>query len=99
MDIRFGKEGNTLIVYLDGEIDHHTSMMIRERIDSRFLMEPVKNILLDFSKVTFMDSAGIGLILGRKSKAASVGGDLKIRNPRPEIRKILKLSKIDSMIV
>ena len=98
MDIRFSKDGNTLVVYLEGEIDHHTSMMIRERIDSRFLMEPVKNIVLDFSKVTFMDSAGIGLIMGRQSKAASVGGNLRIINPKTEIRKILKLSKLEHMI-
>ncbi|NMA66407.1 MAG: anti-sigma factor antagonist [Clostridiaceae bacterium] len=98
MDIRFGREGNTLIVYFDGEIDHHTSKMARERIDSRFVMEPVKNMIMDFSKVTFMDSAGIGLVLGRMNKASSVGGKLRIRNPKPEIKKILKLSKIDSMI-
>ena len=98
MDIRFGKEGNTLIVYLDGEIDHHTSMMIRERIDSRFLMEPVKIFYWIFQGHVH-GQCRYRSYTWQKSKAASVGGDLKIRNPRPEIRKILKLSKIDSMIV
>jgi len=98
IDIRFNKEGNTLVVMIEGEIDHHTAMMARERIDSKFLMEPVKNMALDLSRVNFMDSAGIGLILGRKSRVSGVGGTLTIRKPKPAIRKLLKLSKMESMV-
>ncbi len=98
MDIKFSKEGNTLVVMLEGEIDHHTAMRARERIDSKFLMEPVKNMVMDLSRVNFMDSAGIGLILGRKSRVSGVGGKLSLRKPKPAIRKILKLSKMESMV-
>lgn len=98
MDIRFSKDGNTLVVLLEGEIDHHTTLRARERIDSKFLMEPVKNMVVDMSKVTFMDSAGIGLILGRMNRVSSVGGKMIIRKPRPEISKILKMSKIESIV-
>jgi len=98
IDIKFNKEGNTLVVMIEGEIDHHTAMMARERIDSKFLMEPVKNMALDLSRVNFMDSAGIGLILGRKSRVSGVGGTLTIRKPKPAIRKLLKLSKMESMV-
>ncbi|MCX7772572.1 MAG: anti-sigma factor antagonist [Clostridia bacterium] len=98
MDVKFSKEGNALVVLIEGEIDHHTSSRARERIDSKFLMEPVKNMILDLSRVTFMDSAGIGLILGRMSRVSSVGGKMSIRRPKPEISKILKMSKIESIV-
>ncbi len=98
MDIKFGKEGNALVVLIEGEIDHHTASRARERIDSKFLMEPVKNMVMDLSRVTFMDSAGIGLILGRLSRVTSVGGKMSIRKPKPEINKILKMSKIESIV-
>ncbi len=98
MDIKFGKEGNALVVLIEGEIDHHTASRARERIDGKFLMEPVKNMVMDLSRVTFMDSAGIGLILGRLSRVTSVGGKMSIRKPKPEINKILKMSKIESIV-
>ncbi len=98
MNLSFKKEGNTLIVFIEGEIDHHTSRDARDRIDSKFIMEPVKNIIIDLSKVSFMDSSGIGLITGRMKKVSTVGGSLSVRKPRKEIVRILKMSKIDSMI-
>ena len=98
MDIKFQKEGNTLLVLIEGEIDHHTATRARERIDSRFLIEPVKNMAIDLSRVTFMDSAGIGLIIGRMKRVSSVGGKMTIRKPKPEINRILKMSKIESIV-
>lgn len=98
MDVRFTREGNSLVVVIDGEIDHHTASRVRERIDSKFLMEPVKNMIIDMSRVTFMDSAGIGLILGRMSRVSCIGGKMTLRKPKPEIKRILKMSKIESII-
>lgn len=98
MDVKFNKEGNTLIVLIEGEIDHHTASRARDRIDNKFLMEPVKNLVMDLSRVTFMDSSGIGLILGRMSRVSSVGGKMSIRKPKPEINKILKMSNIESIV-
>ncbi len=98
MDVKFSKEGNALLVLIEGEIDHHTAIRARERIDSKFLMEPVKNMIMDLSRVTFMDSAGIGFILGRINRVSSVGGKMTIRKPKPEINRILKMSKIESIV-
>ncbi len=98
MDVRFCKEGNALVVMMEGELDHHTASRARERIDSKFLMEPVKNMIMDLSKVTFMDSAGIGLIMGRLSRVNSVGGRMRLRKPKPEIEKLLKMSRIESVV-
>lgn len=98
MDVKFLREGNTLVAMIDGEIDHHTATKARDRIDTRFIMEPVKNMILDLSHVTFMDSAGIGLIMGRMNRVKSVGGKMTIRKPRPEVAKILKMSRMESFI-
>ncbi|NLO99720.1 MAG: anti-sigma factor antagonist [Clostridiaceae bacterium] len=98
MDVRFKRDGTTLIVSIDGEIDHHTSRILKDRIDSKFIMEPVKNMIIDLARVTFMDSAGIGLIMGRMKRVSSVGGKMSIRHPKPEIIKILKMSNVDKLI-
>ena len=98
MNVRFSREGNSLVVMMEGEIDHHTASGMRERIDSKFLMEPVKNMILDLSRVTFMDSAGIGLILGRMNRVKLIGGRMVLRKPRPEIKRILRVSKIEELI-
>jgi|CZCB01.1.fsa_nt_gi stage II sporulation protein AA (anti-sigma F factor antagonist) len=98
MDVRFSREGNSLVVMMEGEIDHHTASRVRERIDNKFLMEPVKNLILDLSRVTFMDSAGIGLILGRMNRVSLIGGKMIIRRPKPEIQRILRMSRIEELI-
>ena len=98
MDVRFKRDGTTLIVSIDGEIDHHTSRILKDRIDSKFIMEPVKNMIIDLARVTFMDSAGIGLIMGRMKRVSSAGGKMSIRHPKPEIIKILKMSHVDKLI-
>lgn len=99
MDVRFKKDGVTLIVSIEGEIDHHTSRLLKERIDNKFIMETVKNMIIDLTRVTFMDSAGIGLIMGRMKRVLSVGGRMSIRNPKPEVLKMLKMSNVDNLII
>lgn len=98
MDVSFAREGDSLVVMIEGEVDHHTASRVRERIDNKFLMEPVKNMILDLSRVTFMDSAGIGLILGRMNRVSSVGGKVTLRKPKPEIQRLLRMSKLEAII-
>lgn len=98
MDVRFKRDGAALITMIEGEIDHHTSRILKDRIDSKFIIEPVKDMIMDLSRVTFMDSAGIGLIMGRMKKVSSVGGKMIIRKPRPEILKVLRMSNIVNLI-
>jgi len=98
MDVSFSREGDSLVVMIEGEIDHHTASRVRERIDNKFLMEPVKNMILDLSRVTFMDSAGIGLILGRMNRVTSIGGKVTLRKPKPEIQRLLRMSKLEALV-
>ncbi len=90
------QEANTLIAQLSGEIDHHAAELMRIKIDNR-INELCPNLLvLDFTSVSFMDSSGIGLILGRHKLVSSNGGMLVVQKVSSDIQKILALAGIDS---
>jgi stage II sporulation protein AA (anti-sigma F factor antagonist) len=94
-DLVLSESENTLTAFIACEVDHHTARRIRETIDERlFLCKPTE-LILDFLGVRFMDSSGVGLILGRSETAASIGAKLKIRSASPTLMKILRLSGID----
>lgn len=82
---------------LDGEIDHHAAGGIREEIDETVerLRPPV--LTLDFQNVTFMDSSGIGLVMGRYRIMHEIGGKLVVRNTSLHIRKVMRLAGIDRL--
>lgn len=83
-----------MTAYLEGEIDHHSAQSLREEIDARILsLTPVK-LVMDFGGVTFMDSSGIGLILGRNTLMKVLGGKLAIQNPPVQTVRILRLAQI-----
>lgn len=85
---------NTLIVNLKGEMDHHTCVEVRERIDREYQKRRAKNILFDFADVVFMDSSGIGLLMGRCRNVAICGGNIGIYNVSQKVDKVLNLSGI-----
>ena len=68
---------NYLIVHLDGELDHHSSEEVRNKIDSKYYDENLLNLVLDLRKVNFMDSSGIGLVMGRYKNCKEQGGNVK----------------------
>ena len=90
--------GKTLTVFLDGDIDHHTARQIRNRIDTKVYIQRPDELILDLSRVCFMDSSGLGLILGRYAKAVGLGIAFKVANPTPEIRRILDLAGTERLI-
>jgi stage II sporulation protein AA (anti-sigma F factor antagonist) len=90
--------GGTLIIYLDGDIDHHNARTVRQRIDSKLFIQRPKELVLDLSKVSFMDSSGLGLILGRYTKSAELGILFRVTNPNRQIKKILDLAGMERLI-
>lgn len=72
MEIIYEMTGNTLTAQLMGELDHHTAAKVRSEIDDTMDSYGAKNLIFDFSKVTFMDSAGIGVVLGRYKRLQAV---------------------------
>lgn len=94
MKIDFVMENRTLIVILEGELDHHTCVLIRQTVDREYQKLRARNLLFDFQKVKFMDSAGIGMLMGRYRCVAICGGAIALFNVRPETEKLLEISGI-----
>jgi stage II sporulation protein AA (anti-sigma F factor antagonist) len=90
-------ENQILTVYLTGEIDQHTSKNIRTDIDSQTEALRPRLLCLDFSKVRFMDSSGIGLIMGRYRQMNLLGGNLKITNLPNNIARVVNLSGVQTL--
>lgn len=81
--------------FLDGEIDHHTAAAIREEIDKSIAVNKPKNLTLDYSAVTFMDSSGVGLVMGRYRAIQPYGGKITVANLSPSIYKVMRLAGIE----
>ncbi len=88
----------TLIIYLDGDIDHHNARAVRQRIDAKLFIGHPRELVLDLSHVDFMDSSGLGLILGRYTKASELGIGFRVANPNRRIKKILDLAGIERLV-
>ena len=91
------QDGKTLTALLSGEIDHHWAAILREKIDERAAAAAPAILILDFSAVTFMDSSGIGLILGRVRMAALWNGRVAVTGLSPQLRRMAELSGIASL--
>ena len=87
-----------LYVRLWGEIDHHGAATLRGDIDSLIYEKRPQRLLLDLSGVGFMDSSGLGLIMGRYSLVGELGGSMAILDPTEPIVKILNLAGIKRII-
>lgn len=94
------EEGNSVVTaYLEGEIDHHSAREIRESIDATLELHTVSLLVMDFGDVSFMDSSGIGLIMGRYRQMKYYGGELKVINTSPQIYKVMKIAGLDRLAV
>jgi len=88
-----------MTAYLEGEIDHHNAKNIRSEIDDSAQRSHPKLLVLDFRDVSFMDSSGIGLVMGRYSLMQELSGELRVINLSGHIRKVMKLAGLDRLSV
>jgi len=89
---------NCLMVKLPEEIDHYKSSYICERADYFILNKGVDHVVFDFEDTRFMDSSGIGIIMGRYKKIACFGGKVYILHPDRQIKRVLSLSGVSKLI-
>lgn len=92
MGVKISVLDSTITSFIEGDIDHHTAKEIRETIDYHVKKYNPKLLELDFSNVQFMDSSGIGLIMGRYKLIRSLSGNLKVINIPSRLEKMIKLS-------
>ena len=98
MDIRIEHIGTTLVVKPEGELDHHSAKDVREMIDREIELKKIKNLVLDFNKVSFMDSSGIGVIAGRYKIINSLGGKIMVIRANEQVDKILEISGLKKIL-
>ena len=99
MHISFANGGtNTLIAKVSGELDHHIAGKIRDEADARIIKDNIKKLIFDFSDLNFMDSSGIGLVIGRYKLVRNCGGKVNIVSCNPCVNKILHMSGIMRII-
>ncbi|MGE5453907.1 MAG: anti-sigma factor antagonist [Methylocystaceae bacterium] len=87
-----------LIVKLSGDIDISVADALRSQIDAEYVQQGVRHLLLDLSEVEFMDSTGLGLILGRYKKVMAAGGRTYIVRPRARVKQLLEMSGVNNLI-
>jgi stage II sporulation protein AA (anti-sigma F factor antagonist) len=98
MFLKFEQRGRTLIVSMVGEMDHHSAESVRIKLDNKIDEIGVKNVIFDFSGVNFMDSSGIGVVIGRFRKVSEYGGKVAVVNLKPSIKRVFELGGLFKII-
>jgi len=94
----FNERNKNMIVKINCEIDHHSADEIRDKVEREFSRSSAKNIVFDFANVGFMDSSGIGMILGRFRTAEQRGGKVFAINITKSLSKIFEVSGLKKII-
>lgn len=92
------RQEGAMIFILHGEIDHHNAVRIRTEMDALLYEERPKRAVMDLSHIEFMDSSGLGLIMGRYALMQRLGGELILRRPHERIVKIFELAGLERMV-
>ena len=90
--------GRSLLIQISKELDHHNAVTIREKADQLIDKNSVNQIIFDFTNSEFMDSSGIGVIMGRYKKLIFTGGKVVVTNVNSSIDRIFKLSGLYKII-
>ena len=96
--LQYEKKNGILLVRLSGELDHHCAAAIREELDALIDRSDARRLVFDLSGLTFMDSSGIGVMLGRYRQLARRGGTLAVRGASPQVDRIFRMSGLYQVI-
>ncbi|MBR4627931.1 MAG: STAS domain-containing protein [Ruminococcus sp.] len=96
VDIR--NENGGAVAAITGEIDHHSARTARSELDRYIINTQPRTLAIDMGGITFMDSSGIGLIMGRSKLMKECGGRLEVRNAQPYIKRVLKLAGVERIV-
>lgn len=98
MEVIINIEDRNLIVKIKGDIDHHTAEEIKEKTETNYKRLNAKNIIFDFQDVSFMDSSGIGMIIGRYKNIEKQGGNVAVYNVSESVKIIFNMSGLHKII-
>ena len=97
MNLRIELKGGAMTASMRGELDHHTARAMREAIDNAVELNMPSRLVLNFKNISFMDSSGIGLVMGRYRLLAKTGAELVISETPPQIYKVMKLAGLERL--
>ena len=96
--LHYEKKKDTLIVRLSGELDHSAASDIRGELDTLIVRTGVKRLVLDLNGLTFMDSSGIGLIIGRYKQMARRNGTVAVFGADAHMDRIFDLAGLYQLV-
>ena len=94
-DVKISEDSGVLTARICCEIDHHTARLVREKIDRAFFEKRPRLLVLDFSEVGFMDSSGIGLIIGRTEKVGEANASVRVQGLSPTLFRLLRIAGLE----
>src|SRR5690606_5132521 len=89
---------NVLCIRLTGELDHHTAEELRLKVTDIIESKPINHILLNLEKLTFMDSSGLGVILGRYKQIKNLGGEMVVCSISSQVERLFEMSGLFKII-
>jgi stage II sporulation protein AA (anti-sigma F factor antagonist) len=98
MYLEFENKNDKLIVHMAGELDHHSAEEVRNKIDDRVDRDNTRKLIMDFSDVSFMDSSGIGVVIGRYKKLNLKKGSICITKISGSVERVFELSGMFKII-
>ncbi len=98
MQVRIKQYEKLFVVQIQGELDHHSAPALAKRLDALLSQHAVEELRLDLKTLSFMDSSGIGVLLGRYNRLHAKGGILSVCNPNATIDRIFRLSGLYQIV-
>lgn len=98
MEVLYEVRGDNLMIFLPEELDHHNSKIITEQSDWYIVSNQIKNIIFNFKNTNFMDSSGIGVIMGRYKLVKGRGGEITVTNINQAIDRIFTISGLYKIV-
>lgn len=94
----FKVKEDVLIVRLSGELDHHEAEKLRDKWKDMMYKSPIKHVILNLEEVSFMDSSGLGVILGRYKEVLQLGGEMVVCSISPSVKRLFEMSGLFKII-
>jgi stage II sporulation protein AA (anti-sigma F factor antagonist) len=98
LNYMFDVKEDVLIVRLAGELDHHEAEELRDQWKDMLYLNPVKHVILNLEQMSFMDSSGLGVILGRYKEVLQLGGEMVVCSVSPSIKRLFEMSGMFKII-
>ena len=92
------RDGETLVVHLSGELDHCAATALRAELEELLLDKTIAHLHFDFENVSFMDSSGVGFIIGRYKTMAARGGHVSAGNLHPPVDRLFRIGGLHRIV-